>query len=129
MNKFIPDQVDSVVSESSEVKEDELKEKNGDLCVFNVEKYQMRKQNKFTDKRKNDIISIEDDIYNLAFRPARRFGQRLLRAPRGMLDNLTSVNGPGKKISLSRIYDYYNMTQQLAKLVEDDLLAKSFMVS
>ena len=115
MDKFIST---PVVTEAPDIDNDE------NLCAFNLEKYQLRKHNKLSDKRKNDIISIEDDIYNLAFRPARRFGQHLFRAPRDMSIN-QSRNDKPEKIDLSRIYDYYNMSKHLVKLVGQDLLAES----
>ena len=40
------------------------------MCILNMNTYQNKKK-KLNDDEKNDIISVEDEIYNLAFRPAR----------------------------------------------------------
>ncbi len=41
-----------------------------ELCILNMNTYQAKKK-KLNDDEKNDIISVEDEIYNLAFRPAK----------------------------------------------------------
>ena len=41
-----------------------------ELCILNMNTIQAKKK-KLNDDEKNDIISVEDEIYNLAFRPAK----------------------------------------------------------
>ena len=41
------------------------------MCILNMDSYHNKKSKKLNDDEKNDIISVEDEIYNLAFRPAK----------------------------------------------------------
>ena len=41
------------------------------MCILNINSHQNKKKKNLNDDEKNDIISVEDEIYNLAFKPAK----------------------------------------------------------
>ena len=43
-----------------------------DMCILNMDMNELKRNKKLNDDEKNDIISVEDEIYNLAFRPATK---------------------------------------------------------
>jgi len=90
------------------------------LCHFG--KLRQGKTNHFNDNQKNDLISIEDEIYNLAFRPARRrflfpTGEEQKKTKRDVIPPLLSHD--------SLFTDFYNLNESLKNLVRQDLFIEN----
>lgn len=103
----------------------------GSSCQqFNAKTYR-KASLRLDDHEKNDIISIEDEIYNLAFRPARRKWLEKKVVARSLSDNGTFENAfiepadsyefSPEKILQEKLYD---MDESLMGLVKQDLFVK-----
>jgi len=80
------------------------------------------KMNRFNDNQKNDLISVEDEIYNLAFKPAkRRPGLLVTKKQRKNRRNAY----PMTVWNSSSVFSFYNMTESLINLVKQDLFIEN----
>lgn len=101
-------------------------------CQFNVNNFKQQRRTK--DSQKKDLISIEDEIYNLAFRPARRPGKSRKIKPRDLTDislNMTrNVTNDYFTFEGNRLYEeFYDMNANLVNLVKQDLFIEKNEVS
>ena len=120
-------------------------ESTNEKCNF--EAHKPRQPHKLNDYQKNEIISIEDEIYNLAFRPARRPLGVLAKSLRFNNNTLINSNQTTKKIFVQNkisnktadsvfrfdedlLYSqFYNLSFNLGKLVRQDLVVQDEEVS
>ena len=108
---------------------------DSDCQQFSMKTFRSRKTNpRLDDHEKNDIISIEDEIYNLAFRPAARKWlnridinkPRVARALRNAAQDFVQQelyhDFDPERVFQEQLYD---MDENLMKLVKQDLFVKN----